>query len=90
MANEQSIDREKLIKRLRFRARHRGTKEADIVVAAYAERVLENAPQKILLRLEEFLRLDDQVLVDILSGDSAWPEAFGALCGYGGCDKRLS
>jgi succinate dehydrogenase flavin-adding protein (antitoxin of CptAB toxin-antitoxin module) len=89
MHSAQKVSCEILIKRLRFRAHHRGTKEADLLVAAYVERVLESAPQGVFGCLEDFLRLDDQALVDILSGVAPWPKAFKALRRYSACDKKL-
>ena len=85
-----TVARQTLIRCIRFRAGHRGTREADLLVSAYVEDMLKDASEEILQHLEDFLRLDDQVLIDVLSGVTAWPKAFTVLRRAHKCDGRLT
>jgi len=59
-----------LLRRLRFRAWHRGTKEADLIIGGFYDRYAEGWSQAEALWFERFLDEDD---VDIM----AW--ALGTL-----------
>ena len=75
-----SMALQKLKKRIRFRATHRGTKEADLLISEFVEKMLKTASPSLCFLLEKFLHLDDQVLIDILSGHATWPPPFEELC----------
>jgi antitoxin CptB len=53
-------DREKNIRACLFRAQHRGSKEADLVIGAFAANCLENLSDEELSAFAELLTLDDQ------------------------------
>ena len=55
-------------RRLLFRARHRGTKEADLMIGAFAERNIAGFTAAELDELEAVLEFPDVDLADWLSG----------------------
>jgi len=63
-------------KRLVYRCRHRGTKELDLLVGAFAERHLTELDDAQLDRFEALLELPEPLLYDWLLGKSAPPPAF--------------
>jgi antitoxin CptB len=60
-------------KRLSYRSRHRGTKELDILVGAFAERHLAGLDAEQLARFEALLELSEPLLYDWLTGKSLPP-----------------
>ncbi len=60
-------------KRLAYRSRHRGTKELDILVGAFAERHVAELDAEQLGRFEALLELPEPLLYDWLTGKSAPP-----------------
>ncbi len=60
-------------KRLIYRSRHRGTKELDLLVGAFAERHLAEMDAGQLDRFEALLELPEPLLYDWLLGRSAPP-----------------
>jgi antitoxin CptB len=62
-------------KRLAYRSRHRGTKELDILVGAFAERHLAGLDAEQLTRFEALLELPEPLLYDWLTGKSRPPPA---------------
>ena len=61
-------------RRLLFRARHRGTKEADLTIGAFAERNMAAFTETELDELEAVLEHPDVDLADWLSGRRPIPE----------------
>jgi len=62
-------------KRLVYRCRHRGTKELDILVGAFAERHVAGLDAEQLGRFEALLELPEPLLYDWLTGGSRLPAA---------------
>lgn len=60
-------------KRLAYRSRHRGTKELDILMGAFAERHLAGLDAVQLARFEALLELPEPLLYDWLTGKSRPP-----------------
>ena len=60
-------------KRLAYRSRHRGTKELDILVGAFAERHVAGLDAEQLGRFEALLELPEPLLYDWLIGKSLPP-----------------
>ena len=60
-------------KRLSYRCWHRGTKELDLLIGAFADRYLEELDGPQLDDLEALLRVPEPVLYDWLLGKSAPP-----------------
>jgi antitoxin CptB len=63
-------------KRLVYRSRHRGTKELDLLVGAFAERHLSAMDARQLDRFEALLEVPEPLLYDWLVGRSLPPAAF--------------
>ncbi|MFQ5773618.1 MAG: succinate dehydrogenase assembly factor 2 [Kiloniellaceae bacterium] len=63
-------------KRLRFRSRHRGTKELDLLLGGFAERELDAMSEEQLDRYETLLDLPEPVIHAWLTGRSAPPPDF--------------
>jgi len=61
-------------RRLLFRARHRGTKEADLMVGAFAERHVPGMDEAALTALEAVLEFPDVELTEWLTGRQPIPE----------------
>ena len=62
-------------KRLYFRSRHRGTKEMDLILGAFAERHLAALSPAQLARYEALLEVPDGELYGWISGRLPVPEA---------------
>lgn len=62
--------------RLRFRASHRGFKEADLIFGAFAEEFLPALDDEGLARFEELLEHPDREVMAWLDGTRAVPAAF--------------
>ena len=63
-------------KRLLYRSRHRGMKELDLVMGAFAERYLPAMDADRLDRLEELLEVPEPVLYDWLTGAATPPAPY--------------
>lgn len=63
-------------KRLRYRSRHRGTRELDLLLGSFAERELDSLSAEQLGRYEALLELPEPVLYAWLSGQGAPPSEF--------------
>ncbi|MGE4063648.1 MAG: succinate dehydrogenase assembly factor 2 [Rhodospirillaceae bacterium] len=61
-------------KRLLYRATHRGTKEADVIIGGYFHERAAGLPETKLEEAEEFLEVSDLDLMDWLSGRKPIPE----------------
>lgn len=60
-------------KRLRYRSRHRGTKELDLILGGFADRQLETMTPAQLDRFEALLQVPDPLIYDWLSGQVRVP-----------------
>ncbi len=72
--NFRHDDLETRRKRLRFRAWHRGTKEADLLIGPFADDRLASMEHEALDDFEAILRLPDPNLVTWLTGQVELPE----------------
>ncbi len=63
-------------KRLRFRSRHRGTKELDLLLGGFADERLETMTEAELDRFEALLELPEPVLSAWLVGGRAPPPEY--------------
>lgn len=68
-------DRQRRIKRLTFRAGHRGTREMDFLLGRYAKRHLADLDDAALDRFEALMDINDQTLYAWISGAEPVPEA---------------
>ncbi len=71
--------REIRVKRLRMRAEHRGIKEMDLILGAWARAHLAGASEAELDLFEAVLAEADQDLYGWITGQSAAPERYVAL-----------
>ncbi|HYD31528.1 MAG TPA: succinate dehydrogenase assembly factor 2 [Azospirillaceae bacterium] len=62
-------------KRLRFRAWHRGTREADLIIGTFADRHIEGFDEAQLERFEGLLEMSDPDLYDWMMGRVPVPPA---------------
>ena len=60
-------------KRLRFRSRHRGTKELDLIIGGFADRYLAGFEEAQLDRFERLLDIPEPLVYDWLFGRGAPP-----------------
>lgn len=73
--DDQIMDeQEKRIKKLAFRAQHRGIKELDILVGGFAEHYLSELSPEDLYEFECLLTVPDQTFYSILRGEVEAPE----------------
>ena len=63
-------------RRLRFRAWHRGTREADIMIGSFVDRHLGEFTAADCAWFEDLLNRIDQDILDWMSGRRAPPKAF--------------
>ncbi|MFQ6018196.1 MAG: succinate dehydrogenase assembly factor 2 [Kiloniellaceae bacterium] len=63
-------------KRLRFRCRHRGTKELDLLLGGFADRELDGMTEAQLARFEALLEVPEPVIFAWLAGRRAPPPDF--------------
>lgn len=62
------MDRETRLKRLFFRCNHRGSKESDLILGAYAADCLDAMDDEALARFEAFLDEDDHDIWQWVTG----------------------
>jgi len=79
------MDRDTRLKRLRFRAWHRGTREADMLVGGYFDRCHETWAQAEIVWFEAFLEEQDVDIIAWATGTAAIPtrlqgEMMNRLC----------
>ena len=68
-----NMDRDARLKRLRFRAWHRGTREADLLLGGFADRHLADFSEVQLDRFERLLENSDPELYAWLTGREPIP-----------------
>ena len=61
-------------KRLKFRCWHRGSREADLLLGTFADRYLEDMGPTDVVKLENIVDCDDQVIWDWLTGVAEVPK----------------
>ena len=61
-------------KRLKFRCWHRGSREADLLLGTFADRYLEHMDSTEVVKLENIVDCDDQVIWDWLTGVTDVPK----------------
>ncbi len=61
-------------KRLLYRATHRGTKEADVIIGGYFTEIVADLPDDKISAAEELLDLSDLDLTDWLTGRKPVPD----------------
>lgn len=62
-------------RRARFRAWHRGMRETDLVLGGFADREIEALSEDELAQFEAILEVQDQEILDWLTGRVAVPDA---------------
>ena len=67
---------EKRRKRLAFRARHRGTKEMDLLIGGFAGRYLDELSEDQLDRFEALLEVPEPVITDWVMGQESPPAEY--------------
>ena len=63
-------------KRLRFRSRHRGTREMDLLLGRFADRHLAGLSERQLADYEALLEVGDPDLYGWISGEAAVPSCY--------------
>ncbi len=71
------MDRETKLKRLQFRAWHRGTREADFLIGGFFDRYSQDWSEKEIDWFENLLVEDDVDVMAWAIGTLPVPEAFG-------------
>lgn len=72
--SQKMDEHEKRIKKLAFRAQHRGIKELDILVGGFAEKFLTELNPEDLYEFECLLTVPDQTFYSILRGEVEAPD----------------
>ena len=62
---------ELLKNKIKYRASYRGTKEMDILLTAFVNTVINNFEHIELLKLDEFLNLDDEEIYDFYQNNNS-------------------
>ena len=75
------MNRDLILKRARFRARTRGTKEADILIGGFFARHAAELPDEALPALEAMLDEDDVDIMGWAIGRVPVPERYGGALG---------
>ena len=57
------INKDDIKKRIVYRASYRGTKELDILISSFVNKIINDLNDEDLLKLEKFVNLDDQELL---------------------------
>ena len=65
MNNKLEIFKKKLI----YRAGYRGTKEMDILLSSFVSKYINNFDEKLLLELDKFLNLDDELILNFYNNN---------------------
>ena len=59
------INKDDIKKRIIYRASYRGTKELDLLITTFVNKMIHTLNEEELLELEKFVNLDDQELVKL-------------------------
>ena len=76
MSKAPHISLDHRLKRLKFLAWHRGTKEADLILGTFVDQNLETFSEEDCTFLEALLQEADQDILDWITGKRETPEAF--------------
>ncbi|MEP4754845.1 MAG: succinate dehydrogenase assembly factor 2 [Nitratireductor sp.] len=68
MAETTPIDREARLRRLRFRAWHRGIKEMDLILGHFADEALETLSEAEVDQFESLIEVEDTTLYNWVTG----------------------
>jgi len=71
---ENSSDRATRLKRLKYRANHRGIKEMDIVIGRFANEMIEGLSDENLDLFEELMAEHDRDLIIWFTGEQEFPD----------------
>tara|TARA_B100001540_G_scaffold32775_1_gene28758 strand:+ start:494 stop:754 length:261 start_codon:yes stop_codon:yes gene_type:complete len=59
------INKDDIKKRIIYRASYRGTKEMDILISTFVNKIINDLNYEDLLKLEKFVNFDDQELLKL-------------------------
>ena len=59
------INKDDIKKRIIYRASYRGTKELDVLISSFVNKIINDLNDEDLLKLEKFVNLDDQELLKL-------------------------
>ena len=59
------INKDDIKKRIIYRASYRGTKELDLLITTFVNKIVHTLNEEELLELEKFVNLDDQELIKL-------------------------
>ena len=59
------INKDDIKKRIIYRASYRGTKELDLLITTFVNKMIHTLNEEELLELEKFVNLDDQELIKL-------------------------
>tara|TARA_B100000475_G_C14702502_1_gene189630 strand:+ start:203 stop:463 length:261 start_codon:yes stop_codon:yes gene_type:complete len=59
------INKDDIKKRIIYRASYRGTKELDLLITRFVNKMIHTLNEEELLELEKFVNLDDQELIKL-------------------------
>ena len=59
------INKDDIKKRIIYRASYRGTKELDLLISTFVNKMIHTLNEEELLELEKFVNLDDQELIKL-------------------------
>ena len=71
---EIDIEKENRLKRLKYRANHRGIKEMDIVIGRFANEKLDGLSDKNIDLFEKLMAEHDRDLIIWFTGEQAFPD----------------
>ena len=63
-------NRQNLINKIKYRAQYRGTKEMDILMIGFVKSIIDKLDVDHLNALNEFINMDDEVLISIKKKES--------------------
>ena len=69
-----NIEKENRLKRLKYRANHRGIKEMDIVIGRFANEMLDGLSDKNLDFFEQLMAEHDRDLIIWFTGEQEFPD----------------
>ena len=59
------INKDDIKKKIIYRASYRGTKELDLLITTFVNKIIHTLNEEELLELEKFVNLDDQELIKL-------------------------
>ena len=59
------INKDDIKKRIIYRASYRGTKELDVLISSFVNKIINELNDEDLIKLEKFVNLDDQELLKL-------------------------